>query len=67
MSSVGGKRQTLKQAVTHVNSLGGVRAYYRGLGVSRKNYPQRGCGLTALDADRTDWRVPILGDRHEHL
>lgn len=67
MSSVGGQRQTLRQAVKHVHSLGGTRAYYRGLGVSRENDPQRGRGLTAWDIDWVDWSVPVLGDRHEHV
>lgn len=33
MSSIGGQRRTLAQAVKHVRSLGGIRAYYRGLAI----------------------------------
>lgn len=38
MSSIGGQRRTLADAVKHVYTLGGMRAYYRGLAVSRGNY-----------------------------
>lgn len=34
MSNMGGQRPTLAEAVKHVYSLGGFRAYYRGLAVS---------------------------------
>ncbi|KAF9780136.1 mitochondrial carrier [Thelephora terrestris] len=33
MSSIGGQRRTLVEAVKHVHSLGGLRAYYRGLAI----------------------------------
>ncbi|KAF9652192.1 mitochondrial carrier [Thelephora ganbajun] len=33
MSNIGGQRRTLAQAVKHVYSLGGMRAYYRGLAI----------------------------------
>jgi len=33
MSSIGGQRRTLMEAVRHVHSLGGLRAYYRGLAI----------------------------------
>ena len=41
MSNIGGQRPTLLDAMKHVYKLGGMRAYYRGLAVSRRNYSQR--------------------------
>ena len=67
MSNVGGQRPTLMQAIKHVNSLGGIRAYYRGLAVGRRNDYKRSLGLTVWDADRVNWRVPVLRNRHEYL
>ena len=67
MSSIGGQRQTLMQAVKHVRSLGGMRAYYRGLAVSRQIDSHRSLGLTIRDIDRVNRRVPVLRNRHEHL
>jgi hypothetical protein len=67
MSSIGGQRQTLLQAVKHVYSLGGMRAYYRGLAVSFRIDSQRSLGLIVWDVDRVTWRVPVLRNRHEHL
>ena len=37
MSNMGGQRPTLMEAVKHVYSLGGMRAYYRGLAVSHRH------------------------------
>lgn len=67
MSSIGGQRPTLKQAVKHVYSLGGMRAYYRGLAVGLRCDSQRSLGLTAWDVDRVTWRIPVLRNRHEYL
>jgi solute carrier family 25 phosphate transporter 23/24/25/41 len=45
MSSLGGRRPTLLEAVKHVYKLGGMRAYYRGLAVSCRDDCQRSYGL----------------------
>jgi hypothetical protein len=67
MSNIGGQRPTLLDAMKHVYKLGGMRAYYRGLAVSRRHYSQRTHGLITWDTDRVNWRVSVLRDRHEHL
>jgi solute carrier family 25 (mitochondrial phosphate transporter), member 23/24/25/41 len=41
MSSTGGPKQSLASAARQVWALGGVRAYYRGLGVRQLLYPAR--------------------------
>lgn len=67
MSSIGGQRRTLMEAVRHVNSLGGMRAYYRGLAVSCRNYLQGNRGLIFWAIDRVARRVPVFRNRHEHF
>ena len=44
MSSIGGQRPTLLEAVKHVYTLGGMRAYYRGLAVSHEIIPDVATG-----------------------
>ena len=46
MSNMGGQRPTLLDAVKHVYTLGGMRAYYRGLAVSHRYDSQCSRGLT---------------------
>ena len=67
MSDVGGQRRTLLEAVKRVYSLGGMRAYYRGLGVSCRNYLQWGCGLIFWDTVRVAWRIPLFHNFHHRF
>jgi len=67
MSNIGGQRRTLLQAVKHVYTLGGMRAYYRGLAVSSRSNSQCSRGLITRVLDRFNWRVPVLCNRYEHL
>ena len=68
MSNIGGQRPTLAEAVKHVYSLGGMRAYYRGLAVSHR--PDRSPRTSFVDpcnTDRVARRVPVFRNRYEHL
>lgn len=58
MSNKGDQRKTLLSATRHLWALGGVRAYYRGLGVSSHAFVP--FLRSFIFQDRPRWRVSVI-------